>query len=404
MNIFLIGTYSSLNKGDFAMHQALINEVSRRLKEVVFSILSLFPKLDKERYSSYFHRYPEIRCEKNLLISPTFNARSNLMAYVGVPSPLLKNCDFVIDVSGDAVGETYGFKNTIYRISYLNLIKNLKKKLIFAPQSLGPFTYSKFVFKRLLTWAEIVCARDSLSYRYLYELGLDNFLKSADLAFLLNQRESNLNKKYLEEIRHQNGTKIGLNLSFLMERYVSWSGHKSNVVELGVKLCKKMWRTFGDVTLIFIPHVFGPEKSKDDRMVGKMIYERLSKGSKRKFILVEEEMTHEEIKAIILDLDLFIGSRMHACIGSASVGTPFINIAYSDKSLGLVRDDFELPMCQVDIRNIKDEQEFVHKILAHVKFALSHKEEIKETLRSKSFKFGRMAEKSIDEICEILKD
>lgn len=78
MRIALVGTYSSLNKGDFAMHQALIKEISKRIIDVDFDIFSPYPELDSIRYSQYFDNNLKINI-KVKTINGAYKSYDNLV-------------------------------------------------------------------------------------------------------------------------------------------------------------------------------------------------------------------------------------------------------------------------------------------------------------------------------------
>lgn len=397
MRIALIGTYSSLNKGDFAMHQALIKEISKRIDNVTFDIFSPFPELDSIRYLYYFNSC-QINCKKNLFTNPLYNIYSNLLAYIKCYHSL-DIYDAIIDVSGDTMGESYTFQNTIYHILYLNLFKNMNKKIILAPQSVGPFTYSKYFFKNIFRYVEKIYVRDPLSYKYLQCLELENISMTGDLAFLLNRCEYESNRYYLWQIRNMYGIKIGLNLSYLIGKYAKTD---IDMIRFGTKLCILLYSKFSDVNIVFIPHVFGPEEKKNDSIIGKLIYENLPIELKDRFIFINNEMNHEELKAIISEMDLFIGARMHACIGAISTATPFINITYSDKSIGLISQYLELPKLCIDIRTEKNENDIINKILVNIENLWNDKENIRNILAIRSIDLKEKADKSIDDICKII--
>lgn len=400
--IILIGTYSSLNKGDFAMHQALIKEILKRIPDVNFNIFSPFPELDHIRYSQYFNFNSHIIVEKERLRNP-FNAiYLNLCSYAGIDK-IFKDYDTVIDVSGDAIGEGYSIKNTIFRFLYLNLFKNLKKKIIISPQSVGPFTYSKSFFNKIFHHVDKIYVRDPLSYKYLQDFELKNIAITGDLAFMLDKCETVTNKHYLDKIRNMSGLKIGLNLSYLIGKHFAKRKTDADMIKFGIKLCNRIYSQFNDANIIFIPHVFGPENIKNDVVFGKLICYALPEILKDKFIFIEDEMDHEELKAIISETAVFIGARMHACIGAISTGTPFVNIAYSDKSVGLISQYVGLPELCIDIRKMKNDDEIINKIITGMDFALDDKDKIKKILTTKSSEFKKRSEESIEEICEIIK-
>ena len=54
MNFTLIGTFSSMNKGDMAMHIALIKALRNTFPQSSVCVITPFPKIDQPRYDEIF--------------------------------------------------------------------------------------------------------------------------------------------------------------------------------------------------------------------------------------------------------------------------------------------------------------------------------------------------------------
>lgn len=217
----------------------------------------------------------------------------------------------------------------------------------------------------------------------------NNFYLSGDLAFLLDTYKSEVNKPYIEKLRGtKHNPKIGLNLSELITHYFNFKSD-NDIINIGVDICKRIYSTFHNSVIVYVPHVFVPERQRDDRLIGKRIFDKLPEKFKKRFICIDEEMTRKELKAIIFELDMLIASRMHACIGSISVGTPLLNLAYSDKSIGLIRDYLGTPYACIDVRNMESEKALIDTILERSKIILLEKEKIKKIYLDGAFKFKK---------------
>jgi len=88
------------------------------------------------------------------------------------------------------------------------------------------------------------------------------------------------------------------------------------------------------VKIVLIPHVTGPDDSKDDRGTVKKVYETIEKKNDVKMILTDYPPW--DLKGIIGALDLFIGTRMHSNIAALSSCVPTIALAYSHKAYGIM--------------------------------------------------------------------
>jgi polysaccharide pyruvyl transferase WcaK-like protein len=92
------------------------------------------------------------------------------------------------------------------------------------------------------------------------------------------------------------------------------------------------------LTVLLVPHVFGDADTQEsDQAVCEMLYGALKPRYGDRVYLAKGTYDHNEVKHIIGGCDLFVGSRMHACIAALSQGVPTVAIAYSKKFLGVMQ-------------------------------------------------------------------
>jgi len=87
--------------------------------------------------------------------------------------------------------------------------------------------------------------------------------------------------------------------------------------------------------VLLIPHVFGSAQESDVLAIDR-IYAKFKDRYPDHLNRVAATHDQGEIKYIIGTCELFIGSRMHACIAALSQGVPAVGIAYSPKFLGVL--------------------------------------------------------------------
>jgi polysaccharide pyruvyl transferase WcaK-like protein len=91
-------------------------------------------------------------------------------------------------------------------------------------------------------------------------------------------------------------------------------------------------------TVLLVPHVFGTkEHAESDSAACEMIYAELKRKYQNRLYMARGNYDQGEIKYIIGLCDLFIGSRMHACIAALSQNIPAVAIAYSKKFIGVLQ-------------------------------------------------------------------
>lgn len=146
-----------------------------------FTIVSPFPNEDKIRYQNYFGKlYNKIDIHKEVLtasfLSIMHTDKFQLCKQILLsPASLIKSMfrmrdylnflaahDKVIDVSRDAIGKVYGIPCVVQKLTHLYILLNSKRKFIFAPQSFGPFTYTKILFKNRFEKTDKIYARDTI--------------------------------------------------------------------------------------------------------------------------------------------------------------------------------------------------------------------------------------------------
>jgi polysaccharide pyruvyl transferase WcaK-like protein len=113
-------------------------------------------------------------------------------------------------------------------------------------------------------------------------------------------------------------------------------GLKTDYRLLVEKLIDHLIRTKG-ARVVLIPHVFGEEEnSESDQTVCEGLYRDLKFKYADRLYFARGKYDQSEVKYIIGLCDLFIGSRMHACIAALSQGIPTVPVAYSKKFTGVM--------------------------------------------------------------------
>jgi colanic acid/amylovoran biosynthesis protein len=88
-----------------------------------------------------------------------------------------------------------------------------------------------------------------------------------------------------------------------------------------------------DVDVVFIPHVTGPARSKDDRVTALAVGRHM----KQRWRSIGGDYGPDELKGLISRFSLFLGARMHANIAALSSGVPTVALSYSHKTEGIMQ-------------------------------------------------------------------
>lgn len=255
--------------------------------------------------------------------------------------------DAIVNTGGDLLTESYGTLSFLTSIINLLIALLLNVPVVLYSESIGPFKriWNRTVAKFLLSNVKIIILRENISRNYLKELGVKGvpIYVTADQAFLLRPAPPRrvieiLYKEHACRLTQETGPLIGISASQIIYRYgfqdvIRPRDKYNKYVKVVAQITDYLIDEF-NATVVFVPHVVEP--GNDDRKVANDVY-KIIKG-KQKTVLIKREYTTEEIKGIIGQCDLFIGTRMHAMIASTSMCIPTVAIAYSYKTKGVMED------------------------------------------------------------------
>ncbi len=246
-----------------------------------------------------------------------------------------RRCDIVFDIgAGDSFSD-------IYPWSRLNLILSSKvatrlagTPLVLSPQTIGPFfsRRARIGARGVLSLASAVFARDETSLALLETMGFGaKSSLTTDVAFALPfTMPADKEQRDLA-----NGPiKVGVNVSALLYRRDLSQGDKIALAADYPALIDSIFQRLSDnprVELHLVPHVLAHTMPyEDDYAVAVMLKERFPAA-----ILPPRFSGPSQAKSYIADLDLLLGSRMHATIAALSSGTAVLPLGYSRKFNGL---------------------------------------------------------------------
>ncbi len=377
--ILVTGIGNLFNNGEFAMLHSLCQSLLQLRPDINFLVLSS-KKSDNEHL---------IMGEKIKLLDEPFNLISGkaLFLFSIIQSILVilyarctrispakeelrvfRDCDLIIDLSGDGISTDYTWLSLYLRLYMVFLGKLAGKKVLLLAQTVGPFKgkINEFVSGIILNMADLIVLRESRSKEVLKRIGVRNLQKirlTADLAFLLEPRLEDAKKLMIKEGIPQDfsGKLVGLSPSCIIANWFKdelppqekqkiylddLSGELDNLIDkYGFKL-------------ILIPHVMASHS--DDLATCREIYERMK--HKKSVIMVKHYYNAAVLKAVMGRLRFLIAFRMHAAIGALSMGIPAVCWSYNDKFEGIIAERLGLENYVIDIRKnyIKDAIQKLH--------------------------------------------
>jgi polysaccharide pyruvyl transferase WcaK-like protein len=390
--ILIINFESELNKGSLALLKSTMKAIEAFIPNTEFTLLpyeldyqndeikmcKLRSKISirKPQYTiislAYVISCMFIRILEELNISPPIPRDSVLFEYY--------NADIVINTGGDTMTGAYGYSSFTPMINILYAIL-LKKPVVLFGESLGPFNKSiiYLIAKFILNKTKLILLRENLSLKYLKDVGITKpkIFVTADPAFLLSAASQphvyqilsneNMNIKDTQKFL------IGVNPSRLIGKYYpKGEEYLTNILARAIdNLVENL-----NVTVLLIPHVYGPTTETDDRIAANMIFAKVK--NKTEVKIVKNEYSPEELKGIIGLCDLFIGARMHSTIASTSMSVPTVGIAYSHKMYAIIGDMVGQERYILDIKELDYES-----LISKINDAWGNREKIKKGLEMK---------------------
>lgn len=263
-----------------------------------------------------------------------------------------------IFVKGGGFIHAYGEKTAPYLmwyfLFYVRLAQKLGKKVIFFPNSFGPFegftvkSQIKSVFEKLsLTYAREHVSADSLSNLLNKKIPVE-----MDLGFFL---EKGSQEKAEEILRKYNLSKddkiIGLtirpwrfpgldNPEYLYEKYLE------SVAVLVSHLINKQYK------VVLCNQSLGPNSHEDDRNAIKDLLKLVDNSN---VIWLNENLTCEDLKAVYSNFYFFVGTRFHSIIFSLTSLVPSIAIGYGGNKAKGIMGEFRLDDYVVQIQDVEPE-------------------------------------------------
>jgi len=254
-----------------------------------------------------------------------------------------RDADLIVSLNyGDAFTDNYGKLEalSIFSQNWLNGLSN--KPVVFFPQSIGTFDteLTRTLARAVLNRSKAIMAREKITEKYLKEIGVNRRLIHLvpDTAFILDPSDDRRTEEILSSeglqinLKNKAESIVGISVNPGIALFSRVPEKRELYVGTMVKLVDYLTDKIG-ATVVFVPNVTvvdGP----DTRTLGNTI-RNLAK-HKEKVISINGDYAAEELKGVIKQCDLFIGSLTHTMIAAASLNILTIAISYSHKTPGVM--------------------------------------------------------------------
>jgi len=379
LNILIRGG-GFVNKGAEAMVRTVQREIARRLPHARF-FMEVPPHMEKF-------------IESQGLSSVNSNSRGRYM-----------DLDGVIDVSGFALGDDWGIKNSQYYHYHNSIFESFGKPVVFLPQAWGPFTNQTMrqLCAAAINLSEYAYARDKRSYQYISELeGVDR--QKIGLAPDIAYQFEGASPSQATDVLKQNGLisdpgqMVGIMPNMQVYVRTEGTGAENRYVQLLIGIAK-YFMTKKDCSVVLIPHQVQPIENPDapdDRFLCDLITAALDNA--HNVVALREYYSSEVLKAVIGQMALVIGSRYHGIIAALSQMIPTVVLGWSHKYFELL-SDVGIEEYIADYKNLNSDD-----IFALVEKAWERRREISGSLARKVPAQVHLSARALDQAVSIFKN
>jgi colanic acid/amylovoran biosynthesis protein len=305
---------------------------------------------------------------------------------------------------GDSFSDIYGIPRFLYTILPQLLVLALGKPLVQLPQTYGPFKniFVRAIARQILKRSALVYSREGNGFRHVETLGLkanaSKFKFCYDLGCVLEPvPPGTFDVSGLTEKVQTSAFLTGVNVSGLlaMGGYSrrNMFGLRADYVALVEQIITFLIKTKGG-SVVLIPHVLG-DHGEGDSGACQGVYESLHSAFPGRLAILERACNSNELKAVIGRCDLFIGSRMHACIAATTQCIPTVSLSYSEKFAG-VMGTMGMESLVADLKTMDERQ-----VLDVVQNAVEHRDELRSQLEHR---IPKVRERALGVFGEIARD
>lgn len=349
--VLISGYYGFDNLGDEAVLFSIVN----RLREVA-------PGLDIAVLSA--------RPEKT---ARSYNVEAYNRWRPGEVARALRKSDLFVSGGGSLLQDVTGLKSLAYYLGVIWLALKMGKPVFIYAQGIGPIRSKtgRFLARRILNRVQAITVRDQESCQDLLEMGVTTPVEiTADPVLAL--RPEHIDRKLGTRILEQSGCNPAVNGNTAGISVREWQGQKgyeAAIARVADRLVRRGYQ------VVFLPMQY-PEDADCSREVIGQMEEQAS--------LIDRALTVPEVAAVISNLTLVVGMRLHALILAAVLGVPPVAVSYDpkiDRFMAMLGGKAAITVADPRLEKLWFE---VERVLANPGTARQETEKATATLREKA--------------------
>lgn len=230
--------------------------------------------------------------------------------------------DCLLSGGGSLFQDVTSQRSFFYYLFILIIAKLLRKKTVVLGQGVGPV--KKSFNQRLLGWifksVDLITVRDDDSFRVLKKLGIESKLYlTADLALTLPSADRSVGEKLLN-LENISKPRLGVAL-------------RNNFIDQSIDISSLSNLFDGLASALGYQIIFLPFHCPQDLQMAKQIMSNMKTDSK----LVFRVSQPAEMLALVSQLDVMLGMRLHALIFAAKCAVPLVGLAYDPKVVAFMQ-------------------------------------------------------------------
>lgn len=380
MRVLIVNVFGSSNRGDAALVEQCIREISEAYPDAEISGLALNVNLERTHIPNvqWFWRIGSSGLKNNTtrqLFNLATNAIAVCSAYFGLDYlhkhaklrflesiSAIRRADLVVSCPGGYFEDS----NFSYLVNLTPILISaiMKKRVIMAPQSIGPVrsVLGKLAMAYVLSKTHAICVREDLSRNFVInELGIarEKVVRCGDMAFHLPIPDM--------LPLHTGPSALDLPTEYFAMTAVDWNfpGHRrvndrrEAYINAMAEAASTIYAKTG-LSGILLNQV------SSDLEIAREIAQR-SRGA---LTVDDREISLAELLFALRKAKFLIGTRFHSCVFSIISSTPIIPISYLPKTNGILGDlRFEEPVHDIATVSADSLVSAAEKILTNIDLA-----------------------------------
>jgi len=353
---YFLGHETLTNRGCEALIRGISSIILERLPDAEFLVPSFNVEGDKKQWIlDDENRISFISAYKLPLYTRIWGRLDRTIPKISrlnFPSPsipkrirhLLKDTTAGILTGGDVISLEYGIPSLLKFLGQAESYMAGGRPMYLWAASVGPFNsqpdIEKFVMKKLTAFSGI-SVRETSSYNYLKQLGLNDVKLVVDPAFVMKPDPWDTSMILPSEV---GGGRLGFNISPLIKSFRGGDTHVQEMEKAVIEFLQDVIKRT-NLSIVLIPHVDsidGSDWNSDYRYMLQLMKQMdlPEYVISARMSLAPRNMNAVQTKFLISQCRFFIGARTHATIAAWSTHVPTVSISYSIKALGLNTDLF----------------------------------------------------------------